>query len=232
MGAPDARVGESVPVEIVALVVSPGHNYWFHSRDPRDGVGPHPTTCPGSVELVAGEGIVGDRFFGRTSGLASAVSFLAAEAVDEVGRALGLPPFPAEGGLDPRLLRRNVVVRGVDLNALRHKHFSITQSTPVVEPPSITDPRSVVEFVAAGETSPCAWMDAVLAPGARDLLRGRGGLRTEPTTSGVLHLGPAVLHAWTDPGPDQLTVGRLPVPADLLGPDRAADRVRRRPPLP
>jgi hypothetical protein len=231
-GSGSGSSDDGLPIEIVALVVSPGHNYWFHSRDPRDGVGPHPTSYPESVEFVAGQGIVGDRFYGRTSGLASAVSFLAAEAVDEVGRQLGLPPFPAAGGLDPRLLRRNVVVRGVDLNALRHRHFSITQqptAQPLAPRPSGDEPSARVEFVAAGETSPCAWMDAVLAPGARDLLRGRGGLRTEPTTSGVLRLGPAVLHAWSDSAPDQLTIARLPVPTDLLGPSHAADRVRRRP---
>jgi hypothetical protein len=38
-------------------------------------------------------------------------------------------------------------------------------------------------------------MDWALAPGARDLLRGRGGLRASPLTSGVLRVGPVVLVA-------------------------------------
>ena len=188
-------------VEIVAFVVSPGHNYWFHSRDPADGVGPHPTTYPDAVDLVAGKGIVGDRFFGRASRLASTVSFLAAESVDAVAAALGAGP------LDPRLLRRNVVVRGVDLNALRHGTFSLDGGD------------GPVGFETAGETSPCAWMDAVLAPGARDLLRGRGGLRASPTTSGRLRTGPAVLRADLAPG-------------TTFDPARAGDPVRRRSRLP
>lgn len=164
-------------VEVVALVVSPGHSYWFHSRDPADGVGPHPTLTPGEVVVEAGLGIVGDPFHGKASALSSAVSFVAAEAVEEVARALGL----AVDALDPVLMRRNVVLRGADLNALRHKGFALdTGGGPVT-------------FEAAGETSPCAWMDAVLAPGARDLLRGRGGLRALPTSSGVLRVGPATL---------------------------------------
>ena len=163
--------------EIVDLVTSPGHSYWFHSKDPAAGVGPHPTLTHDEVEVVAGRGIVGDRFFGRVSKLSAAVSFVAAEAVDEVARELGLSP----GALDPVLMRRNVVTRGIDLNALRRERFALRQGD------------AVLEFGAAGETSPCAWMDRALAPGARDLLRGRGGLRASPLTSGVLRVGPAVL---------------------------------------
>ena len=186
-------------VEVVALAVSPGHSYWFHARDPRDGMGPHPTLRPDSVEVEAGLGIVGDRFHGRAGTLASAVSFLAAEAVEEVEAELGL----AAGTLDPVLARRNVVVRGVDLNALRHSHFSLDTGT------------GPVDFDTAGETSPCAWMDEVLAPGARDLLRGRGGLRALPRTSGTLRVGRARLVTGT--------------PYDV---SRAGARVRRRTPLP
>lgn len=185
--------------QIEALVISPGHNYWFHHHDPSVGVGPHPTTYPDEVEVVEGQGIRGDRFFGTVSRLASAVSFLAAEAVESVEAELGLPAH----SIDPRLARRNVVVRGIDLNALRHSTFSLdTGSGPVT-------------FAAAGETSPCAWMDDRLAPGARDALRGRGGLRALPTSSGTLRIGPATLV--TDVAHD---------------PARAGERVRRRAHLP
>jgi MOSC domain-containing protein YiiM len=173
-----SRAGEH-DVEIVALVTSPGHSYWFHARDPAAGVGPHPTLTHDSVELLAGQGIVGDRFCGRVSKLSSAVSFVASEAVEEVARALGL----TGDALDPVLMRRNVVTRGIDLNALRRRRFALRQGD------------AVLEFEAAGETSPCAWMDRALAPGAHDLLRGRGGLRAVPLTSGVLRVGPAVLVA-------------------------------------
>jgi hypothetical protein len=185
--------------QVVALVVSPGHNYWFHARDPADGVGPHPTSYPRQVDVVAGQGIRGDRFFGKVSRLASSVSLFAAEAVEAVEDELGLP----RGSLDARLARRNVVVRGIDLNALRGKPFALESGD------------GPVHFQAAGETSPCAWMDDRLAPGARDALRGRGGLRAEPTSSGVLRIGPVRL----------LTDAQV----DLA---RAGDRVRRRSRLP
>jgi hypothetical protein len=181
--------GHEYDAAVVALVTSPGHSYWHHSKDPADGVGPHATLTHDAVEIVAGQGIAGDRFFGETSlpasppptptALSSAVSFVAAEAVEEVARELGLAP----DALDPRLMRRNVVTRGIDLNALRRHRFELRQGDVVLR------------FEAAGETSPCAWMDWALAPGARDLLRGRGGLRASPLTSGVLRVGPVVLAA-------------------------------------
>jgi len=177
-----------------ALVVSPGHNYWFHSPNPSAGVGPHPTWYPDRVEVVEHHGIRGDRFFGRVSRLASSVSLLAAEAVEAVEDELGLD----RGTIDPRLARRNLVVRGIDLNGLRGRTFALDSGD------------GPVRFEAAGETSPCAWMDDRLAPGARDALRGRGGLRAEPTTSGLLRVGPV----------------RLLTDADL-DPSRAGARVRR-----
>lgn len=182
------------PVELVGFAVSPGHSYWFHSRDPSDGVGPHPTLRPDLVDVVAGEGIVGDRFFGKVGTLHCAVSFVAAEAVQQVALELGMPG----DALDPVLMRRNVVLAGADLNVLRRQRFTLEQD------------GGAVSLEAAGETSPCAWMDVVLAPGARDLLRGRGGLRATPTTSGSLHVGPAVL-----------------VTDVAMDPARAGDRVRR-----
>jgi hypothetical protein len=180
--------------QVVALVVSPGHNYWFYARDPAAGVGPHPTTYPQQVEVVAHQGIRGDRFFGKVSRLASSVSLFAAEAVEAVEDELGL----ARGSLDPRLARRNVVVRGIDLNGLRGRSFALDSGD------------GPVQFTAAGETSPCAWMDDRLARGARGALRGRGGLRAEPTSSGVLRVGPVRLLADGD-----------------LDPARAGERVRR-----
>lgn len=187
----------SCPVEVVALVVSPGHNYYFHGRV-AGGVGPHPTSYPDAVDLVAGQGIVGDRFFGKASAMKAAVSFIAEEALDAATRelALGAP-------LDARLTRRNVVLRGMDLNALRHQEFALEQD------------GVLLPFAGGRETAPCEWMDAVLAPGARDRLRGRGGLRASPLADGRLTVGPALVHA--------------DVPLD---PARAGLAERRRSPLP
>ncbi|MFP5334137.1 MAG: glycerophosphodiester phosphodiesterase [Actinomycetes bacterium] len=88
-------------VEIVHLLVSPGHAYFGRSKDGPEDV---ETTDADSVEVVARKGIVGDRFFGKAAHLDAAVTLDAAEALEAVARELGAAPF------DPLLARRNVDV--------------------------------------------------------------------------------------------------------------------------
>jgi MOSC domain-containing protein YiiM len=71
-------------------------------------------------------------------------------------------------------VRRNVVTQGIDLNQLIGKRFSIQG----------------VLFEGVCECKPCYWMDRAIAPGAEDLLRGRGGLRARILTSGTLRVTP------------------------------------------
>ena len=90
-------------VEILHLLVSPAHAYFGRARD---GAADVPTTDADRVELVAGKGIVGDRFFGKAAHMDAAVTLIAAEALEEMAAELGAKPF------DPLLARRNVVLRG------------------------------------------------------------------------------------------------------------------------
>jgi hypothetical protein len=57
-----------------------------------------------------------------------------------------------------------------------------------------------VVFLANRPANPCAWMDVTLAPGAHKALRGRGGMRCEPLTSGTLRLGAATLRSSVELG--------------------------------
>ena len=47
-----------------------------------------------------------------------------------------------------------------------------------------------VRFHGKGECTPCYWMDRAFGPGAEKALEGRGGLRAEILTGGVLRAGP------------------------------------------
>ncbi|MGY1811378.1 MOSC domain-containing protein [Blastococcus sp. SYSU D00820] len=141
--------------------------------------------------MRAGHGIVGDRYAGRPAHRDAAVTVLAAESLDALAAELGVPPF------DPLLARRNVVLRGAEVEALRGREFSLDCGS------------GVVVLRGGRPANPCAWMDTVLAPGAHRGMRGRGGVRCAPLTDGVLRLGPAVL--------------RSAVPLD---PARAGDAVR------
>jgi len=43
-----------------------------------------------------------------------------------------------------------------------------------------------MEFKGIEECRPCAWMDQAFAPGAEQLLKGRGGLRARILSNGFL----------------------------------------------
>jgi MOSC domain-containing protein YiiM len=103
------------------------------------------------------------------------VTVIAAEPLDALADELAVPPF------EPLLTRRNVVLRGADVESLRGQTFGLDCG------------EGVVVLRGGRPANPCAWMDVVLAPGAHRGMRGRGGIRCSPETGGVLRLGPAVL---------------------------------------
>jgi MOSC domain-containing protein YiiM len=148
-------------MKIAALYLSPGHNYFGrHGQAP----GEHPLLAVPAVECVAGRGLVGDRFLDYKDDYAGQITFFAGEVYDEIRRALNQPDRPAA------VFRRNVLTRGVDLNALIGQEFEVQG----------------VRFIGTRECSPCYWMDQAFAPGAEAWLKGRGGLRARILSSGRL----------------------------------------------
>lgn len=175
-----SHLPHSAEVEIVLLLASPVHRYEGRPAD-----GPRPTAgaeTHQSIQLRAGLGIVGDRYFGKPAHTHASVTVMNAAVLDQVADELELPHT-----LDPAATRRNILLRGtggaVDVDALRGATFSLDSGD------------GPVEFLAHRPANPCAWMDVVLAPGAHLALRGRGGMRCEPLSSGVLRLGPARLRS-------------------------------------
>jgi MOSC domain-containing protein YiiM len=148
-------------MNIAALYISPGHNYFGrHGQAP----GEHPLLEVPAVECVARRGLVGDRFFDYKDDYAGQITFFAGEVYDEIRRTLDQPDRPAS------VFRRNVLTRGVDLNALIGREFEVQG----------------VRFAGTRECSPCYWMDQAFAPGAEAWLKGRGGLRARILNSGRL----------------------------------------------
>nr|WP_216645846.1 MOSC domain-containing protein [Isoptericola halotolerans] len=154
------------------MLVSPEHAYFGR---PRDGAADVPTSAPDTVEVVAGKGLVGDRFFGKAAHMDAAVTLFAAEALEEIARELGTGP------LDPVLTRRNVVLRGAELAPLVGHELTLRAGS------------DSVTLRGGRPAHPCAWMDRMLAPGVHAAMRGRGGVRCMPLTDGLLRRGPAVL---------------------------------------
>src|SRR3954454_25225278 len=77
-------------VEVLHLLVSPGHAYFGRARDGGADVG---TADAHRVELVAGKRIVGDRSFGKAAHMDAAVTLLAIEALQAIAADLGVPDF-------------------------------------------------------------------------------------------------------------------------------------------
>jgi hypothetical protein len=155
--------------EIVQLLVSPVHR--FEGR-PADGAPVvESVELAEQVEIRAGLGIVGDRYFGERAHRDSAVTMMAAES---------LPP-----GADLTHTRRNILLRGFDIDA----HVGSTLA--------LDSGAGPVTFAVRRPANPCAWMDVVIGPGSRDALRGKGGVRCEPLTDGVLRLGPVSIQVQT-----------------------------------
>lgn len=165
----------SATAEIVALHVSPVHAYEGRPSD-----GPRPDPEPVSRDHVvvrAGLGLVGDRYFNRAAHRRAAVTVFAVEALDDITDDLGLAAVPS-----PLVVRRNIVLRGFAVDRLaRHDVFSLDSGD------------GPVRFEAHRPANPCAWMDAVIAPGAFKALRGRGGVRCVPLDDGLLRPGPVAL---------------------------------------
>lgn len=148
-------------VEIRHLYISAGHNFFgHHGRDPDN----YPVIEVPVVECVAGRGIKGDRFFDYRDDYKGQITFFSLEVFDELCRALTVP------ACSPAMVRRNVIVQGIDLNSLIGQAFEIQG----------------VQFHGTGECKPCYWMDQAIAPGAEKFLTGRGGLRARIMSDGPL----------------------------------------------
>lgn len=148
--------------EIVQLLASPVHRYVG-----RPGDGPEPAP-PGEIvdriEIRAGLGIVGDRYFGKPAHRDASVTVIAAE---------NLP-----SGADLVQVRRNILVRGIAVDTLVGRILTLDSGD------------GPVALQVKRPANPCAWLDVTIGEGTRKALRGKGGIRCVPLNDGVLRLGP------------------------------------------
>jgi len=154
----------ALAARIEHIYISPGHNFFYRDRQ-------NPETYPAvslpEVNCVAGCGLEGDRFFGFKENYKGQVTFFDLAVFDALSHALGI--FDKA----PGVLRRNVFVRGLDLNALIGKKFSL---------------QGIV-FEGTQECAPCPWMNYSFGKGAEEFMKTRGGLRAKILTSGPLRVG-------------------------------------------
>lgn len=101
---------------IQQIFISPGHNYFGHDgRAPDD----FPTLKVARIDCVAGRGIRGDRFYDYRANYKGQITFFSFEVFEKLVRNFGLT------SKSPGVLRRNVIVSGIDLNELIGEEFEI-----------------------------------------------------------------------------------------------------------
>ncbi|MEM9479409.1 MAG: MOSC domain-containing protein [Verrucomicrobiota bacterium] len=156
-------------MKIRHIYISPGHNFYGHHEKPP---GENPEVEVDQVECVAGKGLAGDRFFGYKEDYKGQLTLFSWEVYLEACEAFHIDPDETP----PSVFRRNIIVEGMDLNALIGKEFELQGVT----------------LSGSEEASPCYWMNQAFADGAHDWLKGRGGLRARILTDGVLRTENAV----------------------------------------
>ena len=128
-----------------------------------------------SARARAGRGLEGDRYFERGGTFSNAhsrghdLTLIEAEVLDELS-------FPA-GRLSREEARRNIVTRGIDLNALVGERFRI----------------GAVECFGQRLCEPCAHLERLTAttgkPGTLRALIHKGGLRADVLSDGEIYVG-------------------------------------------
>lgn len=123
------------------------------------------------VEAVAKTGLRGNRFYYADGDAPSgrAITLIAAEALEAFESETGIPLSPAES-------RRNVLVRGIDVNALVGRRFRIGD----------------VECEGVQLCEPCTTLESLTRPGVIKGMVHRAGLNADLLTTGEIAVGDAV----------------------------------------
>ncbi len=124
---------------------------------------------PGEVSAVVDHGLTGDRFAGR-SGNPRQVTLIQAEHLAVIAACL------QRDRVEPELLRRNLVIAGINLLALKDRRFRVGEA--------------LLEF--SGACHPCSKMETALGAGGYNAMRGHGGITARVLESGLIRVGDRV----------------------------------------
>ncbi len=115
-------------------------------------------------------GLTGDRTFKPNATGKRQVTIIQEEHLQAVASFLG------KDAIDPALIRRNIVVKGINLNALKGKQFKIG--------------GAILELT--GFCFPCSRMEENLGIGGYNAMRGHGGITCRVIREGKISLGDSV----------------------------------------
>ncbi len=150
---------------LMATLPRPGRVEWIGLRPARDVA----MREVAAAEAVAGRGLLGDRYASGSG--KRGLTLIQAEHLPVIAA------LAARDGLSPAALRRNLVVSGLPLVALKGRRFRIGE----------------VVLEGTGPCDPCSRMEDALGPGGYNAMRGHGGLCARILAGGRLALGDAVI---------------------------------------
>ena len=152
--------------DLMNAPLRPGRLAWIGLRPARRA----PLVAVAEAEVRVGSGLAGDHHDGPADGK-RVVSMIQAEHLPAVAAILG------RAEVSPFDTRRNLVIAGVNLLALKGRTFAIGD----------------VVFACTGPCAPCGRMDENLGPGGFQAMRGHGGIITRVLKGGTIRVGDPVL---------------------------------------
>jgi MOSC domain-containing protein YiiM len=159
----DNKVKPRSPLDRYALDLPPGELEWIGVRPARRAA----LLALDSVKAIEGLGLDGDHRVKKTPGSARQVTLISREFIGQIAHFLQRSSIP------PELLRRNLVISGINLNALRRQRFTIGEAL----------------FEATALCHPCARMEEALGRGGVAAMLGHGGLCARILKTGTIRVG-------------------------------------------
>jgi MOSC domain-containing protein YiiM len=151
--------------KLMATLPQAGRVEWIGVRPRRD------VAMDEADEVVAetGAGLVGDRY--KSGSGKRGVTLIQAEHLPVIAALSG------HAAVQPATLRRNLVVSGVPLVALKGRRFRVGE----------------VVLEGTDSCDPCSRMEAALGPGGFNAMRGHGGLCARILQGGTIRRGDTVV---------------------------------------
>jgi MOSC domain-containing protein YiiM len=156
---PDSMLGQ-----MMATLPRPGRVQWIGLRPARDVA----MVEAARAFATAGKGLDGDRYASGSG--KRGITLIQAEHLPAIASLAGWASVP------PALLRRNLVVSGLPIMALKGRRFRIGE----------------VVLEGTGDCDPCSRMEQALGAGGYNAMRGHGGLCARILEGGWLARGDAV----------------------------------------
>lgn len=158
---------KSVIARLLNTLPQVGRVEWIGVRPARRA----PVESVESVEVITDSHLLGDHASPKPGGKRQ-TTLIQHEHLAAIAGFLDLP-----GPVDPARLRRNLVVSGLNLLALKNRRVQLGETV-------------ILEIT--GECHPCSRMEEELGLGGYNALRGHGGLTARIVQGGRLRVGDAV----------------------------------------